>query len=106
MHPDAHSAARIEALTRMIVREVDPDRGRGRVYAESAIRLLAIEIAGTAWSTRAVMPGEGGAHDPRVRRAIDYIESNFDSDISLLEISSAAGLSPTQLTGIFRRQMP
>ena len=95
----------IEALTRMIVREVDPDRGRGRVYAESAIRLLAIEIAGTAWSTRAVMPGEGGAHDPRVRRAIDYIESNFDSDISLLEISSAAGLSPTQLTGIFRRQI-
>ena len=40
----------------------------------------------------------------RIHRAIDFIEANFTADISLVEISAAANLSPTHLTELFRRQ--
>jgi AraC family transcriptional regulator len=94
----------LESLTRIIAREVSPDRARGRIFAEAAIRLLAIEIAASAWSTPARPLAGRAGHDARVHRAIDFIEAHFTRDISLVEISAAANLSPTHLTEVFRRQ--
>jgi AraC family transcriptional regulator len=93
----------LESLTRIIAREVSSERGRGRIFAEAAIRLLAIEIAFSAWSTPARPLAGRVGHDARVHRAIEFIEAHFTRDISLLEISAAANLSPTHLTEVFSR---
>jgi AraC family transcriptional regulator len=93
----------LEQLTRIITREVDPRKARGRIYAESAIRLLSIEVATALWSAPVAAVENRLGHDARVLRAIDFIEVHFARDISLIEISAAAGLSPTHLTGVFRR---
>lgn len=97
--------AAISALAKLIAREIDPDQQRGRLFAESAFRLLAIEVARSSWSRPAKLTEARPRTDRRVQRAIDFIEANFHLDISLLEIGAAAGLSATHLTGIFRREM-
>lgn len=94
----------VATLTRLITREVDTEQSRGRLFADSAIRLLAIETASSLWSAPGRRLTGRVGHDMRIHRAIDFIEANFTSDISLVEISAAANLSPTHLTELFRRQ--
>ncbi len=89
-------------IIHLIGREIDPAQRRGRLFAETAVRLLALEIAGSAWSVPARLPERSGTADPRVSRAIDFIEAFFTRDLSILDIAAAAGLSPTQLGRAFR----
>jgi AraC family transcriptional regulator len=91
----------LAGLSRALAREIDPALRRGRLFAETAIRLLFLELLATSWSVKCEPPAGRGA-DRRILRAKDYIEANFTRDISLLEIAGAAGLSPTQLTRAFR----
>jgi AraC family transcriptional regulator len=93
----------IATLTRLITREVDAAQSRGRLFADSAIRLLAIETATSLWSAPGRRLTGRVGHDMRIHRAIDFIEAHFTSDISLVDISAAANLSPTHLTELFRR---
>lgn len=91
-------------LIRLIGREIDGSQNRGRLFVESAIRLFALEVAASAWSTPTKIMAGRGDLDARVHRAIAYIEEHFYHDISLQEIGSAAGVSVTHLSGIFQRQ--
>lgn len=91
-------------LMRMLAQEVVPGQRRGRLYADTLIRLLALEVAVGCWSVPARTPAGRSGFDPRVHRAIDYIETHYAEDISLVSIASVAGLSPTHLTGVFRRE--
>ncbi len=68
------------------------------------MRLVALEVAGEAWSVPQKPRQANEARDGRVARAIEFVEAQFSSDISLLEISRACGLSPTHLTSLFRRE--
>lgn len=91
-------------LVRLLAREVDLDQRRGRLFSDTLSRLIALEVATTCWSVPApVLPQRSGP-DPRVNRALDFVEANFAEDVSLIDIAEAAGLSATHLTGIFRRE--
>jgi AraC family transcriptional regulator len=91
-------------LARLLAHEIDPDRRRGRLFADTAMRLLVLEIAASHWSVPMRQPKVVGGTDARVKRAIDFIETRFAEDISLAEISQASGLSLTQLTARFQQQ--
>jgi AraC family transcriptional regulator len=91
-------------LLRMVAREVVPGLRRGRLFADTLIRLMALEVAVGCWSVPTRMPSGRPGFDPRIHRAIDYIETHYAEDISLVEIAAVAGLSPTHLTGVFRRE--
>lgn len=90
-------------LLRLLGAETDPARARGRLFAESVIRLVAIEIAASHWSVRTGQAEPGTGSDTRVKRAIEFIESNYASDITLSDIGQASGLSQTQLTAHFQK---
>jgi AraC family transcriptional regulator len=90
-------------VTRLLADEIDPDRRRGRLFADTAIRLLALEIAATAWSTTERAAAGRVSRDRRIAAAIDFIEAHFARDISLIEIAAAAHLGPAQLTRLFRQ---
>lgn len=90
-------------LATMLSREVDPNERRGRLFAESTMRLLTLEIAFSHWSVEMPPPEAEGGVDPRVKRAIDFIETTFSDDISLTDIGQASGLSLTQLTTRFQK---
>ena len=94
----------IAGLMRVLAREIDPALRRGRIFAETVIRLIALELAASQWSVPVRDLERRPAHDPRVYRAIDFIETSFTTDISLIEIASRTGLSPTHLTTVFQRE--
>jgi AraC-like DNA-binding protein len=91
-------------LVRLLAREVDSDQRRGRLFGDTLIRLIALEVAACSWSVPVHMPPQRQGPDPRVSRALDYVEANFAEDVSLIDIAEAAGLSATHLTGVFRRE--
>ena len=93
----------LEYLLRIIGQEVASDRGNGQIFAESAIRLVAIQVAKSAWTKPTSLKSVQPQPDIRTCRAIEFIEAHFSRDISLLEIGVAAGLSPTQLTHLFQK---
>ena len=94
----------VVALAHMLLRELDPSTRRGRLYAESTIRLLALEVAGSEWTHKAIAFAETVAVDPRVRRAKELIAAKFTEDISLFDLTQAAGLGTGQLIALFKRQ--
>jgi AraC family transcriptional regulator len=94
----------LASLAALLQREMDGSVRRGKLFSDAVIRLLALEIAATSWTLPASTPRGGYRPDPRVDRAIDFIEANFSHDISLLDIANASGLSITPLTAQFRRR--
>lgn len=94
----------LDPLIRMFSRETGLVQSRGRLFADTLIRLLALEVAVGFWSVPAKVPSGDPGCDPRVHRSIDFIETNYSEDVSLIDIAAAAGLSPTHLTGVFRRE--
>lgn len=93
----------VASLASLLAREVDQSQSRGQLFAESAIRLLALEIAANGWSQASPSVGVHSRLDPRLQRAIDFIEEHLTEDISLLEICRAAGVSATHMTGQFKK---
>ncbi len=96
--PDAGTAA----LIRMLARELDPELRRGRLFAQSAIRLLAIELASTAWTQKPAALSDRICGDPRISATIEYIEGNYLRDISLDDLCAFSGLGATRLIGLFQ----
>lgn len=90
-------------LIRLLSREGDPEQRRGTLFAETVIRLLAIEVAGGAWSRPSDNVSATPVGDRRVKQAVDFIEAHFMVDLSITDIAAAAGLSPSQLTAAFQR---
>lgn len=92
----------VSVLLDRLAAELDPARRRGRLFAESVIRLLVLEILAGCWSNRVTRFDPVPRCDPRVAQAIDFIDAHFAEDISLTEIAAAAALSPSQLGALFR----
>lgn len=89
-------------LVEIIAAEVDLNRAHGRLFVEAALRLLALEAARSAWSSAAPDLAREAKGDHRISRAIEFIESYFTRDISVIDIAAAAGQSPTQLYLAFK----
>lgn len=73
---------------------------------------LAIDGVATALAARllqdfAIRPlaGRQTLSKPKLRRLIDYIETNLEMDLGLAELAAVAGLSVPHLTVLFRRTM-
>jgi AraC family transcriptional regulator len=94
--------AGLASLTTLLKREMDGSARMGTIYRDGVIRLLALEIAAHGWTMRSVMPSYRNFPDSRICRAIDYIETCYKKDISLLDIANASGLSLTHLINLFR----
>jgi AraC family transcriptional regulator len=92
-------------LVRLLARELDEQSRRGRLFADTVIRLLAIEIGQSAWSRQPLSNSTIRVTDRKIRFALDYIESNFSSEISLNDLTKETGLSATQLIACFRKQV-
>lgn len=95
----------IANLIGLLARENDQTQRRGRLYAETVARLLTIEIATELWTLPPAETAEPALGDRRVQRAIDFIEAHFTTDLSIRDIATAAGISPSQLTTAFQRAL-
>ncbi len=93
----------LSPLVRILARELDCDNRRGRLFAETVMRLIALEIAHTLWTRKPDEITLETVIDRRMKAALGFIEENFSGDISLRDLSEAACLNATQLIAVFRR---
>lgn len=91
----------LSGLIRILARELDFRTRRGKLLMETATRLLAMELANSHWSHSPMRAAQSLAPDPRIQRAVDYIEAHFTEDISLHDLSREAGLSSGHLISLF-----
>ena len=90
-------------LLNMLARELDAEKRQGLLFAETAIRLIALHIAASDWTTTPAKPVPSENGDIRFRRAMDFIHENFRTDLSLLEIARVSGVTTGTLNAMFKR---
>lgn len=104
MRPETYvQRPELAALSTVLRRELDAGSSRGRLFADSVTRSIVLEVAMGCWSVPVSLPDLGDPSDRRVRRAVDFIEAQYLTDITLVEIAQEAGLSVSALTVQFRR---
>jgi AraC family transcriptional regulator len=104
LRPRNYAANReLESLARILARELDEKCRRGRLFAQSVMWLLAVEIAEALWTRKPHRINLGGSADARIQKAADYIEANFARNITLQDLNAETGLNSTQLISLFRR---
>lgn len=91
---------RLSTLTR---RELDEGGGGGRLYIEGLGAYLAVHLL-RRYRTKSRGPSvcKGGLTPVQLRRVIAYIDAHLGDELGLLELSSAAGLSPHHFGGAFK----
>lgn len=95
----------LASIVGLLEQELDPGRAMGTLFTDTVTRLLALEIAATGWSLPARLPMLGERREPRLARALEFIEAHFLEDISLMDIAAASGLSLSLLTMRFQRDI-
>lgn len=86
----------------------DPDVGAARLVVGPAARMLAATALATFPNTvitEPTMQDRRDGHRDTLRRAIAFIETNPDLDISLADIARAAYVTPRAIQLAFRRQL-
>jgi AraC family transcriptional regulator len=93
----------IEHVLRAIAAELEAPAPAGRLYADSlAVALASRLLQGFSmapWRTRQTLS------KPQLRRLVDYVEANLESELTLCELAAVAGLSVPHLTTLFRRTL-
>jgi AraC family transcriptional regulator len=94
---------RIEHVGWALLRELESDEPFGRVYAESLVWALTAQLLRR--TAPAVARRSAGLPQRRLRRVLDYVRDNLAQNLSLRELASVAGVSPTHFKMQFRESM-
>ena len=94
----------IEHLGLTLLAEADSATPSGRLYADSLIQTLTLHLLTNYGTSRALVRSvSGGLSGYKLRRTKEFIEEHLEDDLSLAEISAAAGLSQFHFARAFRR---
>jgi AraC family transcriptional regulator len=75
----------------------------GRLYLDSVLQALAIVLLQLrSTMPRLFRPHRGGLAPTKLKRVLEYVDSNLDREISLTNLAEAAGLSAAHLCNAFR----
>jgi len=94
----------IEHLLWALKAELDCDEPLGRVYAESIGTALVSHLLRRYARAESSKLGNQFSNR-RMRRVLDYVHENLSSDLSLFELASVAGLSPTHFKVLFKQSV-
>jgi AraC family transcriptional regulator len=79
----------LESLCRLLMQEVATGCKHGSSFFESLSRALAVALVQRLFPTRPAL-----ARDPRIERAVRFIDEHFQEKISLKQVAEIANLSP------------
>ena len=95
--------ARIAAILSGLKADMDAGHSSGPLFGETLATALAVHLV-QAYATAPAIPSPVlPLARSELRRALDYIHDNLASDLTLAEIASAAGLSPSHFARLFRQ---
>ena len=98
--------ARVAALAQCMYEEILDGCSSGKLYGE----LLSLALMSYAWQRYAssrspVRTMHSGLSTPKLRRLLDYILANLDSDLALHDLADLVDLSPRHLCRSFKQAM-
>jgi AraC family transcriptional regulator len=97
--------AAIAHLLHLLHNELELANGYGGLYADTLLRLLALEIGRSCWTRKIPSEKTGPVSNKKIQCALDFIEENFHSDITLDDLSSVSGMNATQLIAGFKKRL-
>lgn len=93
----------IEHVVRALMAELQAPAPAGRIYADSLATALTTRLLQSFGPVG--VAGRQTLSKPQIRRIVDYVEANLDSDLTLNQLAEVAGMSVPHLTTLFRRTM-
>ena len=87
----------IESIGHSLLAELHHETAGGRIYVETASLTLTARLLQKHCDSGVPSPVESSAHrlDPiRLRRVLDFIQANIESNITLVDLAAVAGYSP------------
>jgi AraC family transcriptional regulator len=94
---------RVLHLMKALEAESDFAFRSGRLYLDSVLQALAVLLLQSrSTMPRLFRPHRGGLAPTRLKRVLEYVDSNLDQEISLTNLAEAAGLSAAHLCTAFR----
>jgi AraC family transcriptional regulator len=94
---------RVLHLMKAIEAEADFGFRSGRLYLDSMLQALAVLLLQSrSTMPRLFRPHRGGLAPTKLKRVLEYVDSNLDREISLTNLAESAGLSAAHLCNAFR----
>lgn len=94
----------ISTLVSELANDLDDDSPTGTIYGEALANALAVYLV-KRYSVRRITPAfyKGGLPPYRLKRVLDYIAANLESDVGLSDLATIAGMSPHYFSELFRQ---
>jgi AraC family transcriptional regulator len=100
----SHNAA-IAHLIHLLYNELDPARGQGRLFEDTLLRLLALEVGQSCWTQKLGSEVMIYVSNKKVQLALDFIEEHIVAAITLQDLSAVSGMNASQLIAGFKKQV-
>lgn len=99
---DSHISALVSEMTN----DLGDNSPAGTIYGESLANALAVYLV-KRYSVRRISPAfyKGGLSPYRLKRVLDYIGDNLESNISLSDLAAIAGMSPHYFCELFKQSV-
>ncbi|MGL4618876.1 MAG: AraC family transcriptional regulator, partial [Chroococcidiopsis sp.] len=90
----------------LLLAELQSGGMMGRLYVESLTQVLVIHLLRHySTLTRTITSENRSLTRVQLQEAIDYIHTNLDRDLSLVELASVINISPTYFASLFKQAM-
>jgi AraC family transcriptional regulator len=94
----------IDHIGRALLADLEEESPGSRLFEEGMMTALGVHLLRHYVAFPAQIPGIlSGMTRTELRRALEYLHDNLESDLSLKEIAAYAGLSANYLTTLFKR---
>lgn len=94
----------LQHIAMLLLAELQSGGMMGRLYLESITQALVIHLLQHySEVTQTITPQNRSLTNIQLQQAIDYIHTNLDRDLSLVEIAKVINISPTYFASLFKR---
>jgi AraC family transcriptional regulator len=96
----------IEAISMMLLTELQQENLGGKLYIESLANVLAIHLIKQYATTKSQLPTyEGGLSQRQLLHILDYIHEHLDRDIKLVDLADRLGISQFHFSDLFKQSL-
>lgn len=96
----------LQHIAMLLLAELQSGGMMGQLYLESIIQALVIHLLRHySEVAKTITPQNKSLTHIQLQQAIDYIHTNLDRDLPLVEIAKVINISPTYFANLFKREM-
>ena len=96
----------MEAISTLVLAEIQQSQPNGALYLDSLANVLAVQLLHNYGTTSAQLPTyEGGLPTYQLNQILDYIDTGLAGDIKLADLAGLLNMSPFHFGRMFKQSM-